>query len=190
LQVSTWAAGSPLEMIRSTVNSAIAVLQSPAYQGATHRRERMAKVQGIILPHFDTQELAARALGCYWHQRTEEEKREFVRLFTALIEQTYSGTLDRYGKHVQVVFDQERTDGDFAEVDTRILAPNQTQPISINYFLHEMKGQWLIYDVQIENISMVRNYRTQFSRILSTSSYADLVRRIKDKLQELDTATS
>jgi phospholipid transport system substrate-binding protein len=190
LQVNTWAADSPLEVIRSAVNKAMAVLQNPSYQGATHRQERMAKVQGIILPHFDTQELAARVLGLYWHQRTDEEKREFVRLFTDLIEQIYSGTFDRYGKDVQVVFDQEHIDDGFAEVDTQVLAPSQAHPISINYFLHEVKGQWLIYDVQIDNVSMVRNYRNQFSRILSTSSYADLIRRIKDKLQGFNTATS
>lgn len=188
--LSAWAAESPLDMIHSTVDQVIAVLQDPAYQGEAQRNERREKLREIVLPHFDTHGLAQRALGVYWRQRTEEEKREFTHLFTDLVGQFYSTTIDRYATDVQVFYDQERIDGGYAEVDTRVRAPSQAQSIAIDYFLHQVGGEWLIYDVQIDNVSMVRNYRAQFSRILSTSSYADLVQRIHNKLQALNTAKS
>jgi phospholipid transport system substrate-binding protein len=190
LPLSAWAAESPLDMIHSTVDQVIAVLQDPAYRGEAHRNDRREKLREIVLPHFDTQGLAQRALGVYWRQRTGEEKREFTQLFTDLVGQSYSATIDRYATDVQVFYDQERIDDGYAEVDTRVRAPSQAQSISINYFLHQVGGKWLIDDVQIDNVSMVRNYRAQFSRILNTSSYADLVQKIHNKLQALNTAKS
>jgi phospholipid transport system substrate-binding protein len=181
--VNAWAAQSPLEMIRATVKSVMAVLQNPSLQGAEHQQERNVKAQAIILPHFDAQALAQRALGLYWRERTTDQKREFAQLFLELVEKTYSGTLDRYTKDVQVFFDREQVDNDSAEVDTRVVAPSQQEPISMNYYLHEVGGQWLVYDVQIDDVSMVLNYRNQFSRVISSSSYEDLIQKIKSKLK-------
>lgn len=188
--VPVGAASAPTETIRSTITQVMTILQNPAHQGPARRQERLEQVSSVILPHFDTHALAQRALGVHWRQRTEAEQQEFVHLFTELIEHTYSSTLDRYAADVQVFYDQERLDGDQAEVDTRVMAPSQEQPVSINYFLHVVGGRWLVYDVQINNVSMVRNYRNQFNRILSTGTYADLVQRIKNMLQEQQTASS
>jgi phospholipid transport system substrate-binding protein len=190
LPLSAWGANSPLSMIRATVQKTLAVLQDPTYQGVDHRQERLTKVETVILPHFDTKELAQRALGLYWRQLTVGEQQEFVQLFTSLVEHTYGATIDRYARDVQVFYDQERIDDGYAEVDTRVLAPSQAQVLPINYFLHQVGGRWLIYDVQIDNVSMVLNYHSQFSRILRTSSYADLVQRLKTKLQELGASPS
>jgi phospholipid transport system substrate-binding protein len=185
-----WADNAPLEMIRSTVDSVIAVLQAPDVQGEAHRRERREKIQALVLPHFDTQALAQRTLGVYWRQRSAGEKQEFTRLFTDLVVQSYSATIARYAADVQVFYDQQRTEDGYAEVDTHVRAPSQTRPITINYYLHQVDGTWLIYDVQIDNVSMVSNYRAQFRRILNTSSYADLVQKLRSKLQTIDTAKS
>ena len=190
LHVSAWAAESPLAIIRSTIERAVAVLQDPAYQGKDHYRARVNKVREIVLPQFDSQEIAKRTLGVYWRDRTEEQRKEFIRLFTELIEKTYSGTLDRYTNNVQFSFDQERIEGDFAEVDTRILDSAQNKTFSVAYKLHKVGGKWLIYDVVAENVSMVRNYRNQFSRILSKSSYEELVQSIENKLKELSASPS
>jgi len=148
------------------------------------------KVREIVLPQFDSQEIAKRTLGIYWRDRTEEQRKEFIRLFTQLVEKTYSGTLDRYTNNVQFFFDQERIDGDFAEVDTRILDPAQNKAFTVTYKLHKVGGKWLIYDVVAENVSMVRNYRNQFNRILSKSSYEELVQSIQNKLKELNAPPS
>ncbi len=186
LDLSAMAAESPLAMIRSTVEQAVMVLQDPAYQGTGHRQERFAQVREIVLPHFDSPEIAKRALGVHWRDRTEDERKEFTRLFTDLVENFYRRTLDRYTREVQIFYDSERIEDLFAEVDTHLRSPTQSEPILITYHLRKVGEQWLIYDMVIANVSLVRNYRTQFDRIVSTSSYAELVRNIEHKLQELN----
>jgi len=189
LSLNTWAvADSPTDTIRSTVERARAVLDDPAYQGDTHRQQRLEKVKTVVFSQFDSQEIAKRTLGPYWKERTEEQRKEFIQLFTALVGKAYSSSLDRYSKGVQFFFDQERIDNDFAEVDTRIFDPTLDKTFSINYCLRQVNGQWLIYDVVVENVSLVNNYRNQFNRILSKSSYEDLVQKLQTKLQQLDTA--
>jgi phospholipid transport system substrate-binding protein len=177
----SWAANSPLEMIRSAITQVTAVLEDPAYKGEEHQQERIAKVWAIIEPYFDLQELAQRTLGVHWRERTEEERREFVRLFTTLVEKTYSSALIRYSSAVQFAFDQQHLEGNFAEVDTRLIDPSLGKTIPIQYQLHQIGGEWRIYDVVIENVSMVRNYRSQFNRILSQSSYEELIQSLKKK---------
>src|SRR5713101_3598170 len=88
-----WAAESPLAMIRSTVERAVAVLRNPAYQGQDKRQQRLDKVREIVLPQFDRQEVAKRTLGVYWRDRTENERKQFIDLFTELVERTYSSGL-------------------------------------------------------------------------------------------------
>lgn len=182
-------ADSPTDMIRSTVERARAVLDDPAYQGNDHRQQRLEKVKEVVLPQFDSQEIARRTLGPYWKDRTEEQRKEFIQLFTALVEKAYSSSLDRYSKGVQFFFDQEHVDNDFAEVATRVFDPTLNKTFSINYRLRRVNGRWLIYDVVVENVSLVNNYRNQFNRILSKSSYEDLVQKLQTKLQQLDTAS-
>jgi phospholipid transport system substrate-binding protein len=181
-------ADSPTDTIRSTVERARAVLDDPAYQGEDHRQQRLEKVKAVVLPQFDSQEIAKRTLGPYWKERTDEQRREFIQLFTALVEKAYSSSLDRYSTGVQFFFDQERIDNDFAEVDTRIFDPTLNKTFSVNYRLRQVNGQWLVYDVVVENVSLVNNYRNQFNRILSKSSYEGLVQKLQTKLQQLDTA--
>ena len=181
---------SPLELIRSTTEQAIAILQDPVYQKQDHHQERIEKLKETVLPYFDSQEIAKRALGVHWRNRTEDEKNEFIQLFIELVEISYGGLLSRYTSDVQFFFDQERIDNGFAEVDTRILSPAYEKTFSVNYKLHRVRGIWLIYDIVIENVSMVRNYRSQFSRIISKSSYEGLIQVIERKLQELNTPPS
>jgi phospholipid transport system substrate-binding protein len=188
--VSTWAAESPTAVVRSTIEQATAVLQDPAYQGAEHRQVRMDKIREIVLPHFDPREIARRTLGIHWHARTEEQRREFIQLFITLVEQTYSSTLDRYTGNVRFVFDRQRIEGTFAEVQSRVFDPSLDKTFSVNYRLHQVDGKWLVYDVVLENISMVRNYRTQFNRIITKSSYEELVQSIQRKLQQLASSPS
>jgi phospholipid transport system substrate-binding protein len=187
--VPTWAANSsPTDLLREAINRARAVLENPAYQGKERYPQRIAKVKETLIALFDSQEIAKRTLGVYWKDRTEAERKEFVEVFTALVEKTYANSLDRYRKDFEVLFDQERVDADYAEVDSRIVDPVLQKTFSLNYHLHKVDGKWLVYDVVIENVSLVRNYRNQFHRILGKKSYADLVASIRTKIQQLDTA--
>lgn len=181
---------SPLPMIRSTVERAMAILKDPAYQGQEQFSARIRKLEEVVLPQIDSWEFARRCLGVHWHKINDEQRREFIRLFTQLIEKSYGGMLDRYPEGVRFSYDQERIEGNFAEVDTRVFSPDQDKPFSVIYRLHRTGGKWLIYDVVVENVSMVRNYRNQFSRIINRSSYEELVQAIERKLEQLDTAPS
>lgn len=190
LAVSAAAADSPQVMIRATIEKTLTVLQDPGIQGADQRPERLRKLEAVILPHFDTVGMAQRSLGPYWRQLTDNDRKEFLTLFTALVEHTYGSTIDRYAHDIQVSYDQERIDGDFAEVDTHVRAPAQDHSLPVNYFLHSVNGQWLIYDMQIDNVSLVMNYRAQFNRVLSTSSVGDLMSRLRQTSQKLHSSAS
>ena len=182
------AAASPQDTLRSTIERLVIVLRDPALQGDSHRQERVEKVREILRPQFAFLEMAQQALGPHWRDRTEAEQQEFVRLFTDLLEQAYSGILERYAAEVQVLFDHERIQGALAEVDTHVLSSPHEQPVAITYRLRDVGGQWLVYDVVIDQVSLVRNYRAQFSRILGTSSFAGLVQALESKLRELEGA--
>ena len=191
MTVNAWAtADSPIETIRMTIQQARAVLEDPSYQGQDHKQQRLAKVKEIVLPQFDSQEVAKRTLSTHWKGLTDQQQQEFVQLFIALVEKTYSHNLDRYNNGVQFFFDHERIEDKFSEVDTRVLDPVQNRIFSIGYRLHNVNGKWLVYDVVIENVSMVQNYRNQFNRILTKSSYEELIKTLQNKLHELDTASA
>ena len=182
------AAESPQDTLHSTIARLVMVLRDPALQGNSHRQERVEKVREILRAQFAFPEMAQQALGPRWRERTEAEQQEFVRLFTDLLEQSYSGILERYAAEVQVLFDQERIQGSLAEVDTHVLSSPHEQPVAITYRLRDEGGTWLVYDVVIDRVSLVRNYRAQFSRILGTSSFAALVQDLESKLRELEVA--
>lgn len=189
LSVHAWAANdSPSELIRAAIERARAVLENPEYQGKDRRQQRIEKVKETLLSLFDSEEIAKRTLGVYWKERTEAERKEFIEVFTALVEKTYANSLDRYRKDFQVLIDQERIEDGFAEIDSRIIDPTLQKTFSLKYHLHKVNDKWLVYDVLIENVSLVRNYRNQFHRILGKKSYADLVETIRTKIQQLDIA--
>ena len=188
---NAWATvDSPIETIRTTIQQARAILEDPSYQGQERKQQRLEKVKEVVLPQFDSQEVARRTLSTHWKDLTEEQRQEFVQLFVALVEKTYSHNLDRYNKNVQFFYDNERVDDDFSEVDTRVLDPVQNRTFSIGYRLHTVNGKWLVYNVVIENVSMVQNYRNQFNRILTKSSYEELIKTLQNKLHELDSASA
>ena len=180
------AAQSPLEVIRMTTMQALAVLKDPAYQGTADRQARIKKMWEVILPSFDEREISQRALGLYWRGRTKEQRAHFTHLFIQLVKNSYSSTLDRYTEGAKFFFDKEHIDDDYAEVYTRIQTPAEPDSFHVVYRLHRVGGQWLVYDVVAENVSLVRNYRNQFYRIINRSSFDRLMEILKDKLKELE----
>jgi phospholipid transport system substrate-binding protein len=172
-------AGEPTDQLRQSVDSLLGVLKSSDLKGEAKAKERRQKLREIIYPRFDFTEMAKRALGSHWQRRNPEEQKEFVKLFTSLLEEAYLDTIESYkGEKVQYL--NERLDQNFAQIDTKITDP-QGQEYSINYRLHNVGGEWKIYDVVIENISLVNNYRAQFNRILGKSSYEELIAAMKEK---------
>ena len=186
IQPGAAGAETPTQIVRSTTEEAMALLRETAGPGKGRHKERMERLRGVILPRVDSWEVARRSLGVHWQQISQEQRKEFVDLFIELVEKTYGGMLDRYTDEVQFFFDQERVDGRFAEVDTRIVRVDQPKPFSVSYRLRRREGKWLIYDVVIENVSMVSSYRNQFGRIINKSSYEGLVKAIRRKLKQLE----
>jgi phospholipid transport system substrate-binding protein len=187
LAISARAAISPLDMIRSTTDQALKVLTEASDRGHAPSPQQLEKMWEIVLPRFDTQEMSRRVLGVNWDKLTEDQRKEFAPLFIELVKNTYTDTLKRYSTDAKFYFDQEHIEGDHAEVQTRILSPAQSEPFSVVYRLHREGDAWLVYDVVAENVSLVQNYRNQFSRIMNKSSGAGLIDALKRKLAELKT---
>jgi len=123
--------------------------------------------------------MAKRSLGAQWQKRTPAEQQEFVRLFTDLLEGAYLSKLEEYsGEKIQFV--NEREEKDFAEVNTKLIN-RKGEEFALDYRLLSVNGDWKVIDVVIENISLVNNYRSQFNRVLSRSSFEDLVQAMKEK---------
>lgn len=173
-------AGVPTDQVRATVNRVLMILKDPALNSAGAKEARRAELSKAILPRFDFEEMAKRSLGAEWRRRTPAEQKEFVRLFTALLKDSYVDSIESY-RGEKVVYRGESQDGDYADVGTKMI-DKRGQEFAIDYRLNLEGTEWKVYDVIIENISIVNNYRSQFQRILSRSSFAELLRGISDKV--------
>jgi phospholipid transport system substrate-binding protein len=172
-------AGQATDQLKQSVDKVLAILNDPTLKGQAKAQERRQKVEEVINSRFDFNEMAKRSLGPQWQKRTPEEQKEFVQLFTSLLEGAYLDTLDSYNGE-KVRFLNERQDKDFAEVSTKLI-DNKGAEFSLDYRLQKTNGDWKVIDVVIENISLVNNYRAQFSRVLAKSSYAELLETMKQK---------
>ena len=167
------------ERLPQSIDKLLEILNDPQLKGANKEKQRREKLKEVIYQRFDFTEMAKRALGAEWRRLKPEEREEFVKLFADLLEQAYLDKIESYNGE-KVKFIKEREDGDYAEVDTKLI-DSRGRDFSIDYRLHKVDGDWKVYDVVIEDVSLVNNYRAQFSRILSKSSYAELVDRMKKK---------
>lgn len=172
-------AGAPTDQLRGHVDQVIKILQRPDLQGESKTTERRAAVRNVADDIFDFPETAKRSLGRHWQERTPAEREDFTRLFADLIEHAYIGRIEQYsGENVNYV--GESVEGDQATVRTKILTKQGSQ-LPIDYRMLRQGTQWRVYDVIIEGVSLTSNYRTQFNKIIQTSSYDDLVAKLKAK---------
>jgi len=170
-------AGAPTDTLREYTEAVQKVLDDPELKTEDRLQDRRAAVRKVAIEAFDVQETARRALGRHWQARTPAEREEFVQLFADLLERTYIAKIDLYGGE-RLTFTDERVDGDVAVVRARVLTRQGTE-VPVEGRMHKKAERWLIYDVAIENISLIANYRSQFDRIIRTSSYAELVKRLR-----------
>jgi len=174
--------GPPTEIARQVIEKALKILQNPAYKG----EQRRQMVKRIVDPYFDYREMAKRTLGPVWGKLNAGQRNEFVRLFAELLEASYSDKIEKYAQNVKIDYTSEILTGDYAEVRTMLTWPNDRIPL--NYRLLQEDDVWKVYDVVIEGVSLVSNYRAQFRRIIHQSSYAELVRRLQTKVSDLKRA--
>ncbi len=168
-------AGPATDQLRMYTDQVLKILQNPSMTLA----ERREAVRQLAEEVFDVNETAQRALGQHWQQRTPAEREEFVKLFANLLEQTYISRIDEFGGE-KLTYVSEQLDGERGVVRARITTKNGTEvPVESRVLL---KGnRWLIYDILIENLSLISNYRSQFDRVIRTSSYGELVKRLQTK---------
>ena len=170
-------AGPATDRLKPEIDKVVVTLENPALKGESKTAERRQALRSITDGVFDWNEMAKRALGRHWAARTPAEQQEFVSLFRDLLERAYVSKIERYAGE-PITYVGEVADGDLTTVRTKITT-RQNQEVAIDYRMFKDGDRWRVYDVLIESISLVNNYRTQFDGIIKTSSYDELVKRLK-----------
>jgi phospholipid transport system substrate-binding protein len=178
LGTNGWA-GAPTDQLRAYTDQITKVLQNSGLS----LPEKRAAVRKLASEAFDTMETAQRVLGQHWQQRSPAERDEFAKLFANLLEQTYISRIDEYGGE-RLTYVSEQVTGDKAVVRARIVTSKGTEvPVESRLLL---KGdRWLTYDILIENLSLISNYRSQFDRVIRQSGYPELVKRLQARVEAL-----
>ena len=176
LAMAPMATPSPTEVVQSGIEQVVQVVQdydAGHSDGAEKRRSEIRRVAGRL---FDFPEMARRTLARHWSERTPGEREEFVSLFRDLLERSYIAKLENYTGE-RIIYLGETVDGEYATVRSKIMG--RGTEMALAYRLHLVNSRWAVYDVLIEGVSFVGNYRSQFNRIISKGSYEDLVRKLK-----------
>ena len=174
--IQAWA-GVPTEQLRGSVDRVIQILEDPKLKAESSAAERRAAIRKEAESIFDFTETAKRALGQHWKSLNPSQQQEFVSLFEDLLERAYVSKIEKYSGE-KVTYLGDTVDGDVATVKTKFSTKQGTE-IPVDYRLLRRGDRWLVYDVFVEGVSLVANYRTQFDRIMRTGSYDELVRRLK-----------
>ncbi len=175
-------AGPPTDQLKSSLDKVIQILEDPALKVDGKVKERRTVVRKVANDIFDFSETARRSLARHWQARMDKEREEFVALFADLLERSYISKIELYGGE-KFQYGREQIDGDYATVSTKILT-KQGQEVPVDYRMLRREDRWLVYDVVIEGVSLISNYRTQFNKIIQTSSYGELVKKMKTKQEE------
>ena len=173
-------AGEATDQVKQTVDAVIVILKDKELKKPEKKEQRSKKIREVIDKRFDFQEMAKRSLGIHWSKRTPEERKEFVPLYSDLLESTYIRKIERY-EDEKVIYSSEKMDGAYAVVKTLIVSGKGVD-IPVDYKIFKGNGKWSIYDVVVEGVSLVNNYRTQFNQIIRSESYEGLVKRLKNKV--------
>ena len=176
------AAGEPTDQVRETVDAVVKILNDKELKKPEKEKERRARIRQTIVKRFDFEEMAKRSLAAHWKDQTPAEKKEFVALYTDLLENRYIRGIERYENEKFVYYD-ERVDGEYAVVKTKIV-DKKGLSTPVEYRILKKEGRWEVYDIVIEGVSLVNNYRTQFTQIIRSSSYNDLVKRLREKVSK------
>ena len=169
------AAGTPTDQLRERIDRIVSILDDGGLK--TDPAARKAALRGVAGEIFDFTEITKRALGRHWLSASTAERDELVQLLTALLEKSYMVRIEQYsGERISWV--GESVEGDLATVRTHFMTRSGT-PIPVDYRLARAGDRWLAYDVSIEGVSLVANYRAQFTKIIQTSSTQALVEKLR-----------
>ncbi len=179
---TAYGALSPLKIMNATTDRVVEILRDKELKKATKTPERRAAIRKAVTEVFDFEEMSKRALSVHWQKLTIEERKEFVSLFSDLLERSYIKKIEGYSDE-KIDYLEEKIDGDSALVKSKITTRRNIE-IPIDYKLLKRGDKWYVYDVVIEGVSLINNYRTQFNKIIRQSSYTELIKRMKNKQEE------
>lgn len=173
----------PIGQLRPFVENLVLILTDPDLQGEEMSSTRREKALKAASERIDFKEMSKRVLGKTWRQLNLDEKENFVALFTQLVEHAYIGKIEGYSQQ-KVEFKNQRIKGERAQVNTHIIDTDNV--ISVSYIMLLKDDKWMVYDIVVEGVSLVRNYMEQFKEILRRDGYASLVKQVEGKIAELE----
>ncbi len=175
-------AGAPTDSMKVTIDEVLRIVREKELKQPEKADERRHLLEKVVAARFDYAEMSRRALGAPWNQLTDQQKQEFVDLFRTVLTNSYADKIETYsGEGVQYL--NERTEKEYAEVRTKVLSGKTEIPL--DYRLINRADDWRVYDVVVDGVSLVNNYRGQFTKILRASSYSDLVDQLRKKSDKL-----
>ena len=173
-------AGEPTDQLKSTINKFLDILiKTPVSE--LREKGLPESARKLVFARFDFSEMTRRSLGSHWKALDQKEQKEFVDAFTDRLLFFYGRNV-RSSAHSKIQFDGETRDGAQASVETKVLGNGQ--PLPIDYQMQNDNGQWKVYDVVIDHVSVVNNYRAHFERVIAKSSVKELLKRVKEQPQD------
>ncbi len=175
------ACATPIEEVKKTVDEVVHIVADKEMKkNEVKRRQALKKAISAI---FDYSEMAKRSLGKHWNVRTAAEKKQFAELFASLLENSYASKIESYNNE-KIVYIKDIVDGEYAEVKSKVVTAARDE-FTLDYRLFKQDGKWMVYDVIIEGVSLVSNYRSQFNKIITANGYDKLVKKLQSKSEEL-----
>ena len=187
LQIITVGAETPGSRVRSMLEDVVAVQTDPQFQGQEFRNQRRTAIKKIIGQNFYFEVMAQRALSQHWAKLNEAERAEFMALFQDLFQESYSKLVLDFLKKEKILYTQEELRQDHALIKTTVVRVNEEIPV--DYSLTLVQGQWLVDDVTIDGVSIVRNYQRSFTRVIQQESYRSLLQKMRLQQQAIDKPT-
>ena len=174
--------------LRLAIDQMLHIFRDDTLKGPSQTQTRRQALRAVVEGVIDFPDVAQRALGPHWQARTELERGEFVAIFKDLMAYSYIATMETYvGQNMGLVAESKKNE-DVTRVVTKVQG-RQGRPWSVEYRMHRREDRWLVYDIFVEGVSLVGNYRAQFNTLVRTSSYAELLRRMRARVTELTTAS-
>ena len=167
--------------VKKTVDEVIRIVTDSNLK--KHDQQRRQALKKAISKMFDYSEMAKHSLGKHWNQRTQSERNQFTDLFASLLENSYAGKIESYNNE-KIVYLKETLDGNYAEIKSKVITAKRDE-YSLDYHLLNENGKWMVYDVVIEGVSLVSNYRTQFNKIINSNGFNELVKKLQTKSSDL-----
>lgn len=179
---------TPTARVKSILNEVIAVQNNPQLQGQEHRNQRRVQIKKIIAQNFYFEDMARESLGSYWGKLDAGQKKEFIGLFQDLFQDSYTKLVLDFLKREKILYQKEETKSDKAQVNTMMVRTNENIPV--DYSLVLVQGKWLVRDVAIDKVSIVRNYEKSFTRTIQRESYQSLLKKMRQQQKAIEKSTS